>query len=207
MPKLIPKETIKRIKILRQRGYSLPEIKKEIQVGYGSVFRHIQGIEILPEHRQIWHSKRGGSIKRMKIAEKTAQEKAEKTVIKLSKNEKLIFLSALYWGEGNKGDFGLSNSDPKLIKLFVKGLRELFNITEDKLRVSIRTYKDLDKNKCLKFWSNITGVPINKFVSINVLEGKKNGKLPYGICRVRVKKGGDMLKYMLALKDQVAHLF
>lgn len=64
MPKLIPKEIIKKIRLLRQRGYSLPEIHKEVKVGYGSVFRYIQGVEILPEYRQIWHTKRGGSLKK-----------------------------------------------------------------------------------------------------------------------------------------------
>jgi len=151
MPKLIPKESIKKIKLLRQRGYSLPEIKNKVKVGHGSVFRYIQGVEILPEYRQIWHSKRGGSIKRMKLAEYEAEKKANNSIGILSEKEKLIFLTALYWGEGSKGDFGLSNSDPDLIKVVVKGLKEVFNINNDRLRISIRTYKDLDQNKCLKF--------------------------------------------------------
>ena len=207
MPKLIPKETIKKIKLLRQKGYSLPEIKKKVGVGHGSVFRYIQGIEILPEYRRIWHSKRGGSLKRMEIAQQKAKEKALKSINKLSEKEKLIFLSALYWGEGSKGDFGLSNSDPYLIRVFVQGLVNIFNVTKDRLRISIRIYKDLDKNKCLYFWSRITGVPVEKFVSVDVLDGKKMGKLPYGMCRIRVKKGGDLLKYILALKNRVIDLF
>jgi len=207
MPKLIPKETIKKIKLLRQKGYSLPEIKKEVKISHGSVFRYIQGIEILPKYRQAWHSKRGGSLKRMKIAQQKAKENALKSINKLSEKEKLIFLSALYWGEGSKGDFGLSNSDPYLIRVFVQGLVNIFNVTKDRLRISIRIYKDLDKNKCLYFWSRITGVPVEKFVSVDVLDGKKMGKLPYGMCRIRVKKGGDLLKYILALKDRVIDLF
>ena len=173
MPKLIPKEIIKQIKLLRQKGYSLPEIKKVVNVGHGSVFRYIQGVEILPEYRKIWHSKRGGSFKRMKLAEKKAEEKADEYIVRLSEKEKLIFLSALYWGEGSKGDFGLTNSDPDLIKVFVLGLKEVFKISTDRLRISIRIYRDLDKDKCLKFWSKITEVPVSKFVSVNVLDGKR----------------------------------
>lgn len=207
MPKLIPKEIIKQIKLLRQKGYSLPEIKKVVNVGHGSVFRYIQGVEILPEYRKIWHSKRGGSFKRMKLAEKKAEEKADEYIVRLSEKEKLIFLSALYWGEGSKGDFGLTNSDPDLIKVFVLGLKEVFKISTDRLRISIRIYRDLDKDKCLKFWSKITEVPVSKFVSVNVLDGKKNGKLLYGMCRVRVTKGADVLKYIRALKNRVVGLF
>lgn len=116
-------------------------------------------------------------------------------------------MSALYWGEGNKKDFNLINSDPDLIKVFVKGLKDLFGIPANKLKISIRIYEDLDKIKCLNFWSGITKVPVHKFVSVNVLKGKKKGKLNNGMCRVRVEKGGNLLKYMLAIRDEVIRKF
>lgn len=50
MSKLLPKETIEKIKLLRQKGYSLPEIKREVKASHGSVFRHIQGVTILPKY-------------------------------------------------------------------------------------------------------------------------------------------------------------
>ena len=207
MPKLLSKEKIKKIKLLRQKGYSLPEIYKEVKVGYGTVFRYIQDIKILPEYRKIWHEKQGGSVKRMKIREQQAEKKAFETIPSLSNKEKMIFLSALYWGEGGKADFNLMNTDPELIKVFIQGLKEVFNISPDRLRVSIRIYEDLDRNKCLKFWSEITNVPIDKFVNVNVLQGIKKWKLEYGICRVRMLKGGDMLKYMKALNRRIKELF
>lgn len=207
MPKLIPKKTINKIKLLRQKGYSLPEIKKEVRASHGSVFRHIQGVKILPEYWKEWHGKQGGSIKRMKIRERIAEEKAEKTIHSLSNKEKMIFLTALYWGEGSKSDFNLMNTDADLIRVFTQGLQEIFNISKDRLRISIRIYEDLDKQKCLEYWSKITGVSAEKFVSVNILKGNKKGKLPYGMCRLRVLKGGDMLKYIKALKDKVVSLF
>jgi len=125
----------------------------------------------------------------------------------LSDKERLIFLSALYWGEGGKGDFNLTNTDSELMKVFVKGLKEIFGLKTDDFRVSIRTYEDLDKDKCLIFWSKITGVPKEKFVNVDVLKGKKEGKLPYGMCRLRIRRGGNMLKYLTALRKQVTKLF
>lgn len=207
MPKLIPKETIKQIKLLRQRGYSLPEIKKEVKVGHGSVFRYIQGVKISPEYKQIWYSKRGGSLKRMKLAEKEAEKKALASIDNLSNKEKKIFLSALYWGEGNKKDFNLINSDPDLIKVFINGLTGLFNVKKEDLKISIRIFEDLDKHECLKFWSTITGVPINKFVRVNIIKGRKKGKLSHGMCRIRVKRGGNLLKYVIAIKKRIVCLF
>jgi len=203
MSKLLLKETIEKIKLLRQKGYSLPEIKKEVKASHGSVFRHMQGVKILPEYWKEWHGKQGGSIKRMKIRERLAEEKAEKTIISLSDKEKMIFLTALYWGEGNKSDFNLMNTDADLIRVFIQGLQEIFNISKDRLRISIRIYEDLNKRECLQYWSKITGVPVEKFVSVNILKGNKKGKLPYGMCRLRILKGGDMLKYIKALKNRI----
>lgn len=207
MPKLLLKETIERIKLLRKKGYSLPEIKREVKVSYGSVFRYIQGVKILPEYWKEWHGKQGGSIKRMRKREQLAHEKAMKTIFSLSTTEKIIFLAALYWGEGGKKDFNLTNTDPELIKVFIHGLKEIFNISSDRLRLSIRTYEDLDKNKCLNYWSKVTGVPVEKFVNVNILKGRKKGKLEYGMCRVRILKGGDVLKYIRALNIRIRELF
>ncbi len=207
MSKLISKKTIERIKLLRQKGYSLPEIKKELKVSHGTAFRHIQGIKILPEYWKEWHGKQGGSIKRMRIREQFAEKKALEAVQSLSDKEKMIFLSALYWGEGSKKDFSIINSDPELIKIFIKGLTEVLSVSKDKLRISIRIYEDLNTDKCLKFWSNITGIAVNKFKNVNILKGKKIGRLEYGMCRVRIEKGGDMLKYVTALKNRIKELF
>jgi len=207
MPKLLSKETIGKIKLLRQRGYSLPEIKCEVKASHGSIFRHIQGVKILPEYWKEWHGKQGGSIKRMKIREQIAEKKAKNSIYSLSDKEKMIFLTVLYWGEGSKSDFNLMNTDADLIKIFIKGLREVFNIAKDRFRISIRIYEDLDKQECLKYWSKITGVPAEKFINVDVLHGNKKGKLPYGMCRVRILKGGDMLKYIKALRKQIINLF
>jgi hypothetical protein len=141
------------------------------------------------------------------ISEERATSDAKKIISSLSEKEKMIFLSALYWGEGNKTDFILSNSDPDLIGVFVKGLREVFKISNNNLRVSIRIYEDLNKNDCLRFWSKVVGIKPKEFLSVNVLRGKKKGKLSYGMCRIRVKKGMNMLKYITAIKKEIIKLF
>lgn len=143
----------------------------------------------------------------MKKAQFEARKKASRMVGSLTAKEKLIFLSALYWGEGSKRDFSLTNTDPELIKVFVEGLNGILGIKAEDFRVSIRIYEDLDKEKCLTFWSGITGVPVKKFVNVDILKGKKSGKLKYGMCRLRIRKGGNMLKYLIALKREVTRLF
>jgi hypothetical protein len=196
----------KEIKELRSHGYSIIEIGKKLNRPKTTVFRYIQGIGVLPEYFKNWAGKRGGSKKRKALKEAESLKEAQKLIQELSYKEKFILLSALYWGEGSKKSFGLSNTDPNLIRVFLKCLKDLFEVNATSLRVSIRIYEDLDRQKCLNFWSKVTGVQKKSFVSVNILKGKKKGKLKYGMCRIRVKKGGDFLKRIIGINKVVADL-
>lgn len=201
--KKISKEAIESIKKLRQQGGSINEISKDLDISKTTVLRYIRNTKILPDYVPFWREKRGGSKKIMELKEQLALEEARKQVSQLTQKEKFLFLAALYWAEGSKRDFGLSNTDPNLIKTYITFLKDVFNVDKDQLRVSIRTYEDLDKDVCLSFWSNIVGIPKEKFINVNVLVGKKKGKLAYGMCRVRVTRGGDLLKKIKAINMAV----
>ena len=199
-------DEVRIIKLLRSQGYSIIEISKELKRPKTTIFRHIKNVKILPEFLKNWAGKRGGSKKRQLLKEKKSLEEAKELIQELSYKEKFILLSALYWGEGSKRDFGLSNTDPNLIRVFISCLKDVFKIDETKLRVSIRIYQDLDKNKCLDFWSKVTGIKKENFVNVNILAGKKKGKLEYGMCRIRVTKGGDFLKKIVSINRVVTDL-
>ena len=200
-------ETIQEIERLRKKGFSLPEISNTVKIPKTTVFRYTRGVNILPKYKKNWKIKRGGSRKRKLKGEKQALKEARGLINDLSYKEKILFLAALYWAEGGKKDFSISNTDPDLIRVFVKGLGDVFSIEKDRLRISIRLYEDLDKEECLSYWSDITGVPREKFVNINMLPGKKKGKLKYGMCRIRVSKGGDLLKKIKAINKMVINRF
>lgn len=206
MAKKISTKTIETIKLLKKKGFSTHEIKKKTHVGYGTAYRYAKDVQILPKYKKAWQGKRGGSLKRSVIALLRAKKSAKKMIPALSKKEKIILVSALYWGEGSKNDFSISNTDPDLIRVIASILNNTFKIPKENFRVSIRLYEDLDRNKCLNFWSKIIGIKPEKFVSVNILEGKKKGKLSYGMCRFRLKKGGDMLKYVKAINKEILDL-
>lgn len=203
----INSETVRQIQKLREQGYSLPEISKTLNIPKTTVFRYIQNVRILSQHLAAWSIKRGGSRKRKMLKEYKALEEAKNSIGKLSDKEKVLFLSALYWAEGSKRDFGLSNTDPSLIRIFINGLRELFAIPNDRFRISVRLYEDLDINTCLSFWSEVVNMPKESFIGVNILLGKKTGKLKYGMCRVRVAKGGDLLKKINGINKVVSESF
>ncbi len=200
-------EKIAEIRQLRSRGYSLPEISNQVSVSRTSALRYIKDVQILPEYLSEWAGKRGGSRKRKLLKHQRALEEGEQLVNELTEKEKLLILSSLYWAEGNKKDFILTNTDSDLIRVFVNILRQVLKVTNNQLKVSIRLYEDLDQEKSLDFWSQVVGIPKSKFLSTNIIPGRKKGKLQYGMCRVRVSKGGDLLKKIMGLNQVIANRF
>lgn len=199
MAKKLEITTINKIQNLRAKGFSIPEISSELNLPKSTVFNYAKNVKMLHEVLKEWKAKRGGSRKIKLLKEEKAFAEAEKTVKQFSKKEKLLFISALYWAEGNKKDFMLSNTDPNLIKVFINGLREVFGIGNERLKVSIRIYEDMDKEKCLNFWATVVNLPKDNFQNVYILNGKKQGKLEFGMCRIRVTKGGDLLKQLFAI--------
>jgi hypothetical protein len=64
----------------------------------------------------------------------------------------------------------------------------------------------MDAKKCLNFWSKVVNLPKEQFQHVSVLAGKKKGKLEFGMCRVRVSKGGDLLKKIQAVNKVFSSL-
>lgn len=205
--KYTDKSSIDNIIFLRKHGYSLPEISQKTNIPKTTVYRFIKDVKILPEYLVTWAAKRGGSKRRKKLKVEQANFDGKQLVGRLTDKEKLLLFSALYWGEGSKKDFSLSNTDPELIRVFIGILREVFKISNDKLRVSIRIYEDLNRNKCISYWSKILDIPEKEFGNVNVLNGRKKGKLKFGMCRIRLSKGGDLLKRINGINLAVKSYF
>jgi len=196
-PSLTPLE-IRKIIELRQTGHSLPEIKKESGRGYGTVFRYIKGVAILPEYQELWRVKRGGSKFKAFKEREQAKIKARSLLSSISERDKLLVLAGLYWGEGTKSALNFINSDPTMVRVFVECLRTL-QIKNDQLRVGIRFFEDMNKKETVTFWADTLKIPKEKITSFEIIKGKEKGKLKYGMCRVRVTKSKDYFKLIMAM--------
>jgi hypothetical protein len=198
----IKREEITRIIYLRKTGHSIPEICKITQKGNSTVFKYIQKVSVSPKYRSLLKSKQGGSINRSKNEWINAVIRAKKLIGNLEQRDKLLILACLYWGEGNKTELNLNNSDPALIKVFVDCLH-LIGIEKSDLRITIRIYEDINREEAIKFWANLLKIHKNRILGVNILKGKKIGKLKYGMCRVRVSKGGTYFKLMMSMIDLI----
>ncbi len=84
----------------------------------------------------------------------------------------------LFWGEGNKKDrhsVRLGNSDPKLIRYFIKFLKEIYNIDERRLRFGIQVFNDVSSHEALLFWSKELSVDKSQFQKVVITPTRGTG--------------------------------
>lgn len=199
----LPQSIVNKAIHLRKHGYSIPEISRALKISKASSLRYTKNVKILPKFVGRWLARRNASKIMSEKAWSDANKKATNLINNLTSRERKLIASILYWAEGNKSDLSFTNTDPGMISVFMDILRNEFGIKNSDFKISIRIYEDLNIKKCTRFWSEITKINLKNNVSINILNGKKIGKLKYGMCRVRVKKGGLLLKMISAINKQV----
>lgn len=200
-PSLSQKE-ISKIKNLRQKGYTLYEIKTITKRSNGTIWKYVNGVVILPAYKDKWKAKRGGSKARSNRDWQEAKIKASRIIKCIGFTEKMLILSCLYWGEGNKRELNLINSDPSMIRVIISCLKDL-GVNDSELKVSLRLFSDIDHKKAISFWTKTLALPKGTIQKVDVQEGKKIGKLKYGMCRLRVKKGGQYFKLIISMIDLI----
>jgi DNA-binding transcriptional MerR regulator len=205
MAKFLVLQEIQKIIELRKIGHSLNEIKQLTGHSSTSVYKYCREVIVADEYKEILKRKQGGGEKRAQVAWKLAQGEARKEIQNLSHRDKLIILAALYWGEGTKHELNFCNTDPEMIKVFVGCLKELGVVKSD-LLVTVRIYEDLDQRKVITYWAGVLGISPASIRNVNVLKGKKVGKLQYGMCRIRVAKSAKYFKLIMSLIGEIKNI-
>ena len=112
----------------------------------------------------------------------------------------------LYWAEGTKdrNTVLLSNSDPAMMKMFVRFLRECFGVGADELSFSLNVYTNngMGIDEIEAYWLALLQLPpgsarkhtINNFPTSS--SGLKLNKLPYGVCTLRVKRSTWLVQHI-----------
>ncbi|MEA1929913.1 MAG: hypothetical protein U9M92_03505 [Patescibacteria group bacterium] len=97
----------------------------------------------------------------------------------------------LYWGEGTKSDkcsVRLGNTDPGLIKSFIKFLKRVYNIKSDKLKFGLQLFSDISPQRALGFWVRSLGVSPKQFQKVVVTKKRGLGtytkKIEHGVLTV-----------------------
>jgi hypothetical protein len=98
----------------------------------------------------------------------------------------------LYLGEGIKkhNDTGLGNSDPTILIFFIKILKEIYLVPNEKIRCELYLRHDQNIEDCKKFWSTKLKLPLNCF-RYSHIDQRTTGKTTtdyHGVCLVRCGK-------------------
>lgn len=110
----------------------------------------------------------------------------------------------MYWAEGSKEkDNGtksgviFSNSDPGMILLFVRWLRDVLMVSDRDLIYELYIHEAADVKSAQTYWSQILSIPVatlrTYFKRNKEKIGRKNiGKEYYGLVRVRVRRSTNL---------------
>ena len=201
---------------LRISGKSYTEISKDLKVPKSTLSGWFTGLELSESAKnrikdRIYAGALKGLIKRNKrqthLAIQRARKirsEASKEIIPVNQKELRLIGITLYWAEGYKRPIikngrertnhpvSLTNSDPKIISLFLRFLRETCKVPENKITANIRSYEHLKEDSIIKFWQEVTKLPKNNFDKIyyGISKSSENKKpynrLPYGTISIRV---------------------
>lgn len=197
---------LQQIHHLRSKGYSVPEIHQMVGVSKSTVSRHVRAVAVSDEGRVRLNFRRGASHLRKQRDEHLAADRC-KQLLASEFREQLIIAACLYWAEGNKRELTLTNTDGQLIATYLRALRVVLRVPDDRITVSLRVFEDIDIEAALRYWSSVTGISLTRDqTTISVLHGKKNGKLQYGMCRIRVRRGGLFHKILHSCIRTLSHV-
>lgn len=199
----------------RQLGFFYSGILKEILVAKSTLSLWLRSVNLSKRQRQrltekrLAASKRGGQRKREQRLINTEKIKklARLEVKKLSKDDLWLMGIMLYWAEGSKDkDYKpgqgmvFSSSDPFMIKVFLKWLKEILEIPKERIVLEIYIH---DNNKyridvVKSYWVNVTGFMSSDFDRIyfkkhNIANHRRNtGSNYYGQLRIRIRKSSTL---------------
>lgn len=182
---------------LRRRGKSIKEIESILGIGRSSISVWVRDME-LTEKQKRRLSARGTALEVMERRRKTrwANETRERTVFleqgrkevaELPEVDILMLGLGLYLGEGsktNRGTVELSNTDPRVIQLYVLFLNKCCGFPISKMRGHVGLHSHLSIKKAEKYWSNISSIPLSQFHKTSIQKSRAgNGerdRLPFG---------------------------
>lgn len=201
-------EKIKAIE-LRKQGMSLRDIVKIVPVAKSTLSLWLKEVKLSKPQKQRLTQKRldaalRGALKRKaeRIAiTKFIYQETEKDIGKISQRELWLMGVMLYWAEGAKQKeynpsckVQFSNSDPRMIRLFVLWLKQICFISLDHLRFDIYIYESAKKTQreLFDYWSKQIGIPKTSFKGLyfkkgNIKTKRKNiGKGYFGLVSLKV---------------------
>ena len=188
---------------LRKEGYSYNYISNKTRVSKSTLSGWLSGIPYTPNKtiiERIGKARAASGYAKAKQKLKSITDaglEAKSEIGQLTKRYLFMLGIGIYTGEGAKtnGTVRVINADPKIIRFAVRWFKEACGLPKENFRIKLHLYPDNNIKECMKFWSNISGVPLQQFQKTYIDERKdkkifKRGKLPYGTAHLSVRSNG-----------------
>lgn len=135
----------------------------------------------------LWHN----AQKQKRLLE--AKIAAEETLKNINIKDDTFFelaLAFLYLGEGSKKkiETSIGSSDPRILKIFLAGLVNIYKIDINKIKCELYLRADQNPDKIKHYWSRILNLPINNFKHISIdkrTKGTKTYPFYKGVCNLK----------------------
>jgi transcriptional regulator with XRE-family HTH domain len=190
-------------KLRREEGLPINEIARRVGVSKSSISLWVRDIELTAEQHATLRAMNPAYNRQLsgwlRVAERHRANRlaAQESGRELARRREPLHLAGcmLYWGEGAKGppnQVCFSNTDPEMVRLFVKFLLTYFEIRDSDIRISCHLFADHLKRQreIERYWLSVAGLPsesLRKSV-VNLYsrssKRKRVNKLPNGTCQV-----------------------
>jgi hypothetical protein len=205
---------------LRQEGKTYNEILESVPVAKSTLSLWLRDVGLARAQKQkltdkkIASQKRGGESRRlMRISQTEAIFSQCKQDIKtISKRELFLLGISLYWAEGAKKSKGragtmidFANSDPDMLKLFIKWLNAFTGINKKDINLRLHLHENHKQVEVeLKtYWSKYLQIPLEQFMKSNLKKHNPKtkrsniGQNYRGLISVRVKRSTELNRRIL----------
>ena len=174
----------KRALNLRKLGKTYSEILREVPVAKSTLSLWLLQIGLSKKQKQNISVKRleaqrkgANAVKQKRLREVEEQRVlGVKDIGRISERELFLIGIAIYWAEGAKQKEGVSvsqpvdfsNSDPNMVKIFIKWLKESCHINNEAIyyALCIHRSKSLDILKEINWWKSFLGMESNVIIKI-----------------------------------------
>lgn len=198
---------------LRRKGKSYREIVKCTGIPKGTLFEWFHSLEWSKKIKEDLSQLQNQNARQRMIIITDRIRKERAIIYEKNRNEARqtfkknfnhsLFVAGimLYKGEGDNSMANsiirIANSDPMVLQYFRLFIEKYFPALFPRLKMYLILYPDLDDTMCLKYWSNQVGIPFDRFIKSQYIQGRSlKRSLPYGTAQLYITHRASKYKLL-----------
>ncbi len=213
-------EHMRAIDLRTRQQLSFGEIRKQVHVSKGTLSKWLEDYPLtegrILELRRAGWKKGEASRERFRrtmraksdARDRKVYERQMKRFVKISKESLFIAGLMLYVAEGDKktkADIAFTNTDPILVRFFVRWIVRFLELPKDKMRIQLHLYEGMDIQAEEKFWLDQAGLKRNQLWKSQVRALRPNSfsyknSSRHGTCKLYIGSVPKKTELRLSIK-------